>query len=194
MTRAPGRPRSVEADEAILRATLDLLTDGGYAALTMERVRERSGVGKATLYRRYGSKEALVSAAIKHLNVDFPEPPDSGSLLSDFAATAQMVLTGAERTGFAPTVARLLSEVANDPEMHKLFTENLVEPRRRVVATLIERAKARGEIRDDIDTSLAVDLIVGPAIYRLLLSGGDLSEVGNPAEILTNVLEGLRPR
>ena len=74
MTRAPGRPRSVEADEAILRATLDLLTDGGYAALTMERVRERSGVGKATLYRRYGSKEELVSAAIKHLNVDFPEP------------------------------------------------------------------------------------------------------------------------
>ena len=105
-----------------------------------------------------------------------------------------MVIAGAERTGFAPTVARLLSEVANDPEMHKLFTENLVEPRRRVVATLIERAKARGEIREDIDTSLAVDLIVGPAIYRLLLSGGDLSEVGNPADILTNVLEGLRPR
>jgi AcrR family transcriptional regulator len=194
VTRAPGRPRSVEADEAILRATLDLLTDGGYAALTMERVRERSGVGKATIYRRYGSKEELVAAAIKHLNVDFPDPPDTGSILGDFGATAQMVLEGAERTGFAPTVARLLSEVASDPDMHQLFTENLVEPRRRVVGTLVERAKARGEIRQDIDTSLAVDMIVGPAIYRLLLSGGDLSEVGNPADILTNLLAGLRPR
>jgi AcrR family transcriptional regulator len=194
VTRAPGRPRSVEADEAILRATLELLTDSGYAALTMERVRERSGVGKATIYRRYGSKEELVAAAIKHLNVDFPDPPDTGSIVGDFAATAQSVLAGAERTGFAPTVARLLSEVASDPDMHKLFTENLVEPRRRVVGTLVERAKARGEIRADIDTSLAVDMIVGPAIYRLLLSGGDLSEVGNPADILTNLLAGLRPR
>jgi AcrR family transcriptional regulator len=194
VTRAPGRPRSAEADEAILRATLDLLAGDGYAALTMERVRERSGVGKATIYRRYGSKEELVTAAIKHLNVDFPEPPDTGTLLGDFAATASSVLAGAERTGFAPLVARLLSEVANDPDMHTLFTENLVAPRRRVVGSIVDRAKARGEIRSDIDTSLAVDLIVGPAIYRMLLSGGDLSQVGNPAEILTSVLDGLRPR
>ena len=58
--RPPGRPRSAEADEAILRAALELLAEDGYRALTMERVRERSGVGKATLYRRYGSKEELV--------------------------------------------------------------------------------------------------------------------------------------
>lgn len=194
MTRAPGRPRSAEADEAILRATLDLLTADGYAALTMERVRERSGVGKATIYRRYKSKEELVAAAITHLNVDFPEPPDTGSLVGDFAATAQTVLADAERTGFAPTVARLLSEVAGDPVMHELFTTNLVEPRRRVIGTIVERAKARGEIRADIDTGLAVDMIIGPVIYRLLLSGGDLSAVGNPAEILPQVLAGLSPR
>src|SRR5690242_9361398 len=108
----------------------------------MERVRERSGVGKATIYRRYGSKEELVAAAIKHLNVDFPEPPDTGSIATDFAAIAQLVLAGAERTGFAPTIARLLSEVANDPVMHDLFTANLVEPRRRVVATIVDRGKA----------------------------------------------------
>ena len=65
MTRAPGRPRSAEANEAILGATLELLAGDGYAALTMERVRERAGVGKATIYRRWGSKEELVAAEAK---------------------------------------------------------------------------------------------------------------------------------
>ena len=141
--RAPGRPRSAEADEAILRAALELLAEDGYRALTMERVRERSGVGKATLYRRYGSKEALVRAAIVHLNADVPLPSDTGSLVGDFAATARTILEGAVRTGALTLMPRLLSEVAGDPEMHALFSEHLVEPRRRVVRAIVERGPRR---------------------------------------------------
>ena len=89
---------------------------------------------------------------------------------------------------------RLLSEVAGDPEMHALFSEHLVEPRRRVVRGIVERAKARGEVRADVDTELAVDLMVGPMIYRLIISGGDPAALGNPAEVLGAVLDGLRPR
>jgi AcrR family transcriptional regulator len=194
VTRAPGRPRSVEADEAILRATLEILAHDGYRALTMEQVRERSGVGKATIYRRYASKEELVSAAIVHLNSDIPLPDDTGSVFGDFAATAQLVLEGAARTGALNLMPRLLSEVTNDPEMHALFSEHLVEPRRRIVRAIVERAKARGEIRADFDTDLAIDLMVGPFIYRLIVSGGDPAAAGNPAEILGVILDGLRPR
>jgi AcrR family transcriptional regulator len=194
VTRAPGRPRSVEADEAILQATLELLADDGYRALTMERVRERSGVGKATIYRRYGSKEELVAAAIVHLNADVPMPADTGSVLGDFAATAQTILAGAARTGALTLMPRLLSEVTNDAEMHALFAEHLVEPRRRVVRAIVERAKERGEIRTDVDTELAVDLMVGPFIYRVIISGGNPAAVGNPAEILNTILKGLTPR
>src|SRR3954453_502741 len=127
-TRPPGRPRSAEADRAILQAALELLAEDGYRLLTMERVRERSGVGKATIYRRYGSKEELVSAAIEHLNSDIPMPADTGSVLGDFAATAQTILAGAARTGALTLMPRLLSEVTNDPEMHALFSQHLVEP------------------------------------------------------------------
>jgi AcrR family transcriptional regulator len=194
MTRAPGRPRSAQADEAILQATLELLAHNGYSALTMEQVRERSGVGKATIYRRYSSKEELVAAAIVHLNADIPMPEDSGSVLGDFAATAQMVLEGAARTGALTLMPRLLSEVTNDPEMHALFSEHLVEPRRRVVRGIVERAKERGEIRADVDLDLAVDLMVGPMIYRLIVGGGNPEALGNPAEVLAAVLDGLRPR
>jgi AcrR family transcriptional regulator len=192
--RPPGRPRSAEADEAILRAALELLASDGYRALTMEAVRERSGVGKATLYRRYGSKEELVKAAIVHLNSDIPLPDDTGTVVGDFAATAQTIIAGAARTGALTLMPRLLSEVVNDPEMHALFSQHLVEPRRRVVRAIVERAKARGELREDIDPDLAVDLMVGPMIYRLIIAGGEASGLGDPAEVLEAVLAGLRPR
>jgi AcrR family transcriptional regulator len=192
--RPPGRPRSVEADEAILQAALELLAADGYRALTMERVRERSGVGKATLYRRYGSKEELVRAAIVHLNSDIPMPDDTGSVVGDFAATAQTIIAGAARTGALSLMPRLLSEVVGDPEMHALFSKHLVEPRRRVVRGIVERAKARGDIRADVDTNVAVDVMVGPMIYRLIIAGGEASGLGDPAEVLEAVLAGLRPR
>lgn len=193
-TRPPGRPRSAEADEAILQAALELLASDGYRALTIERVRERAGVGKATIYRRYGSKEELVSAAIVHLNSDIPLPEDTGSIQGDFAATAQIVLEGAAKTGALTLMPRLLSEVVGEPEMHALFYEHLVEPRRRVVREIVERAKARGEIRQDVDTSTAIDLMVGPFIYRLIMAGGDAAGIGSPVDLLNTVMRGLSPR
>jgi AcrR family transcriptional regulator len=193
-TRSPGRPRSAEADEAILQAALELLASDGYRALTIERVRERAGVGKATIYRRYGSKEELVAAAIEHLNSDIPLPEDTGSIQGDFAATAQIVLEGAAQTGALTLMPRLLSEVVGEPEMHALFSAHLVEPRRRVVRGIVERAKARGEIREDVDTETAIDLMVGPFIYRLIIAGGDATGIGSPADVLNTVMDGLKPR
>lgn len=194
VARPPGRPRSAEADEAILSAALDLLAADGYRSLTMERVRERSGVGKATLYRRYGSKEELVRAAIVHLNSDIPFPDDTGSVMGDFAATASTILAGAARTGALTLMPRLLADVVGDREMHALFYEHLVAPRRRVVHEIIRRGQARGEIRADVDPEVTVDLMVGTFIYRVLIGGGDPAAIGNPLEVLETLFEGLRPR
>jgi AcrR family transcriptional regulator len=193
-TRAPGRPRSAAADEAIIAGTLALLVEDGYRALTMERVRERSGVGKATIYRRYASKEELVGAAIVHLNSDIPLPDDTGSLEGDFVATFKTVLGRAESTGALTLIPRLLAEVVDNAELHALFISNLVEPRRRVIRGIVRRAMARGEVRPDIDLDLAVDLIVGPMIYRLIVAGGEASKLGDQAAVVRTLVEGLRPR
>lgn len=192
--RSPGRPRSAAADEAIIAATLALLVEDGYRALTMERVRERSGVGKATIYRRYASKEELVRTAIVHLNSDIPLPDDTGSLEGDYLATVQTVLARAESTGALTLMPRLLAEVSGDAELHELFSAHLVEPRRRVVRGVLQRAVQRGEVRADIDIDLGVDLIVGPMIYRLIVAGGDRTKLGDPLVVLRVALEGLRPR
>jgi hypothetical protein len=78
--------------------------------------------------------------------------------------------------------------------MHDLFSEHLVEPRRRVVKAIVARAKERGEVRSDVDLELAADLIAGPMIYRVIMAGGKIERLGNPLDVLNAVLEGLRPR
>jgi AcrR family transcriptional regulator len=192
--RPPGRPRSAEADKAILQAALELLAEDGYAALTMERVRERAGVGKATIYRRYGSKEELARAAIVHLNADLPVPQDTGSLVGDFAATAQLALAEATARGALTLMPRLLSDVTGDRELHALFSEHLVEPRRRVIRAIVERAQARGDVRADVDPDVAVDALVGPLIYRVIVSGGDPAALARMPAIVSLVMAGLSPR
>jgi AcrR family transcriptional regulator len=189
--RRPGRPRSAVADASIVRATLELLLDDGYRALTMEQVRARAGVGKATLYRRYGSKQELVAEAIRHLNQPI-DMPDTGAVREDILAVARSVMAGAERVQFASFVPRLLAEAAGDREMHAIFYENLVAPRRAVMGDVLRRGVERGELRADLDVELAIDIITGPWVYRLLISGGDPGVYrADPTVLLDLILDGL---
>jgi AcrR family transcriptional regulator len=193
--RGPGRPRSAQADTAIIRATLDLLVADGYRALTMEKVRERAGVGKATIYRRYASKEELVQAAVSHLNIGMPEPPDTGTLRGDFAEIVRALLTGAKVSGALTFMPRMLSEAAHDAELRAIFYAALVQPRRDVVEAILRRAIERGEIRADVDPDLGVDLLAGPMVYRVLITGGDVEQIGGRAmRLFEMVFDGLRAR
>jgi AcrR family transcriptional regulator len=192
--RRPGRPRSTVADAAIVSATLALLLEDGFRALTMEQVRARAGVGKATLYRRYRSKEQLVTAAIRHLNQPL-DTPDTGTVREDILAVARSVMAGAERVQFASFVPRLLAEAAGDPEMHAIFYENLVAPRRGTMAAVLRRGVERGELRSDLDIELAIDILTGPWVYRLLISGGDAAVYrSDPSILLDLILGGLASR
>jgi AcrR family transcriptional regulator len=191
-TRRPGRPRSAAADASIVRATLDVLIEEGYRGLTMEQVRARAGVGKATLYRRYGSKQELVSEAIRHLNQPI-DRPDTGTVRADILAVAASVIAGAERVAFANFAPRLLADAAGDPEMHAIFYENLVAPRRAVMGEVLRRGVARGELRADLDVELTIDLLTGPWVYRLLISGGDPDAIFrlDPSGLLDLILRGI---
>ena len=190
--RAPGRPRSQASHEAIIRATLELLLEGGYGPLTMEAVRTRAGVGKATIYRRWSSKEELVRDAIVYLHEEF-EIPDTGSLRGDYHAIAEMVRSTVRRAGASRLAPRLLGEAVNDPELHAIFYENLVRPRRTALGGLLRRAVERGEIRGDVDIELLIDMFAGPAIYRLLITAGDISKMFDVDDQLDVLLNGLRP-
>jgi AcrR family transcriptional regulator len=190
--RTPGRPRSEESHQAIVRATLELLIEVGYGALTMEAVRTRAGVGKATIYRRWSSKEELVSDTIVFLHEDFAAP-DTGSFRGDYAALAEAVRASASRGGAATLMPRLLGESVHDPELFAIFRAHLVEPRRAALRSVLERAVARGEIREGIDPELMVDLFAGPAVYRMLITGGDMTQMFSVEAQMDALMNGLAP-
>jgi AcrR family transcriptional regulator len=194
MTRAPGRPRSAQSHEAIVRATLSLLAEVGFERLTMEQVQRRAGVGKATIYRRWASKAELVKEAIQFFSAELPVP-DTGALSSDYAIVAAAVVAIAEDRNAALLMPRLLTEVSHDAELHAIFTAQLVEPRRRVVRTMLERARDRGEIRADVDIDLVIDMLVGPVLYRFMIEGDDLRPAAERApRVLELLLEGISSR
>ncbi len=193
MSRPPGRPRSAQSHEAIVRATLELLAEVGFERLTMEQVQRRAGVGKATIYRRWASKSELVKEAIQYFSAELPVP-DTGALRTDYAIVAAAVVAIAQDRNAALLMPRLLTEVSHDPELHAIFTAQLVEPRRAVVRTLFERAIARGEVRDDVDVELVTDMLVGPVLYRFMIEGDDLRPAAEGApRVLDLLLSGISP-
>ena len=190
--RTPGRPRSEASHQAIIQATIELLVEAGYGSLTMEAVRTRAGVGKATIYRRWPSKEELVRDAIVFMHHEF-DTPDTGSLRGDYEALATAVRASASRGGATTLMPRLLGESVNDPELFAIFRTHLVEPRRAALGAVLERAVARGEIREGIDLELMIDLFAGPAVYRLLITGGDMAQMFSVEALIDALMNGLAP-
>ena len=167
-----GRPRSEEAHKAILDATLELLAEVGFSALTVEGVATRAGVGKATIYRRWPSKLPLVVEAFGRLP-SF-EPCDTGSLGEDLKRMLRSYIETFNSTALAAVLPSLAGERAHDPELDELFTPVSLG-RRRPLTEAFERAKARGELPADLDLDLATDLVVGPIAVTLFFKGGRLN-------------------
>ena len=193
--RRPGRPRSAESHQAILRATLELLVVEGLQGLSIESIAQRAGVGKTTIYRHWKSKEEIVAEAVSNLHAELPVA-DTGSARDDFLALADhLVKLSESRGGGADVLARLLGEASGDDRLHQIFTANLVEPRRAAVRAILTRGIERGELRDDVDIELMIDLLVGPNIYRMLIEQQSLRTVRDRAEQLFDALvEGLGAR
>ena len=166
-----GRPRSEEAHQAILDATLALLVEVGFSGLTVEGVAARAGVGKATIYRRWPSKLPLVVEAFRQLPA--LEDVDTGNLVDDLTAMLRSYMQLYNETPLATVLPSLAGERAHNPELAELFDPVRLERRRPLVRAL-ERAIARGELSPELDLDLAADLIVGPIAVGLFFKGGRL--------------------
>jgi AcrR family transcriptional regulator len=186
--RGRGRPRSPEAHQAILSATLTLLDEVGYPALTIEAVAARAGVGKTTIYRRWPSKLELVVEAVAEMRPPLPTE-DTGSIQGDFLAFQRGQISRVA-AGPMPRIApRLLAESVNDRELHEAVQRELIDPIRTAIGEVLQRGVDRGELRADLDLELATDVIHGTVVYRILRSQGDLLAAVAP---VPRVLELLR--
>ena len=176
MTEAPargrGRPRSAEAEQAILNATLRMLGTHGVAGTTIEGVAAGAGVGKTTIYRRWPTKTHLILAAISNI-VPRGDPPDTGTMAGDMAALAETQRRRLAGSGLSGIVPRVLAESMGDPELHQDYVDTVVNPFRDMLRLFIERGIDRGELRPDLEVEPLVDLLHAIPIYRMLMSRGD---------------------
>jgi AcrR family transcriptional regulator len=168
---AAGRPRSEEAHQAILDATLALLAEVGFSALTVEGVASRAGVGKATIYRRWPSKLPLVVEEFGGLPalVDV----DTGSLASDLKTMLRSYLELFHKTPLAAVLPSLAGERAHNDELSSHF-DPVMKGRRQPLVRALQRGVARGELPRGLDLDLAADLVVGPIAVRLFFTGRPL--------------------
>jgi AcrR family transcriptional regulator len=187
--RAPGRPRSAEADRAIVEAIVDLLIERGYREVTIEGVAARAGVAKTTIYRRWPSKAGMVVEAIVEAGKDCPVEEARGSGESLAAALMRMI-EGLSCSRVAKIISGLAVEMPHNEELASAVREGLMKPNRAALRALLERGIATGELRSDLDLDVVGDLLVGPVFFRLLFSGDPVGPALAAATI-DSVLRGI---
>jgi AcrR family transcriptional regulator len=167
VSRPPGRPRSQEADQTILSAAFDLIAKAGVGRLSMEVLAERAGVGKATIYRRWPSKAALIEAAVDAFARQEVPNPDTGDIRSDLVALLAAIIREYATTPAGQVLLDLLAETARGPELAQSLSRFWAS-RREMMFGVLERGVARGELPGDIDYEATNEALVGPIYYRLL--------------------------
>lgn len=172
--RAPGRPRDEQASEEILDAAVALLTEQGFGSVTVDAVAQRAGVSKATIYRRWPTKEALLLGAAGCLSGGPPEVPDTGSVREDLRFLLVSFIEVLAEGLPGEILPELVAESTRRPEIRTLLAEFTTERRQRWNVVL-ERAEARGELRPGLDREVVIDCLTGPLFTRLLITGRPLT-------------------
>jgi AcrR family transcriptional regulator len=187
-----GRPRSEKAHRAILDAARELIEAEGFGGLRLEHVAARAGVGKATVYRHFSTKESLALVLLMDLASPHIAVEDVGDTRAELVATVTKPIGALTGSPFGPVVRALLSEIAINPALGDPFRRSVVQARRDEIARIVRRGIERGDLRPDADPDLATELLVGPVYFRLMF-GGEL-DAAFAERVVGAVLEGFAAR
>jgi AcrR family transcriptional regulator len=192
--RGRGRPRREEARRAILDATIALLAERGFRATTMDGIAERAEVGKNSIYRRWCSKEELITDALDQLTaapLEFNEGEDIRAVLLERIRDLVRVFGD-------PVVGQILPDVLGELQRNRAlavtFADRILRPRRAAVNQLIAKARAEGVLGSGGEVDLIADLLVGPPFLRMLFPIG-LPELDEryAEQLLETIWRGIAP-
>ncbi len=167
-----GRTRSLVAHERALAAAADLVGERGVEALTVDEVAIRSGVAKTTIYRHWPTRQGLALDALRTLAGAVPTP-NTGDLRRDLRLCLAELVEKASDQGLRRKMIAVLQAADQNTEFARIHRA-LIEERMRPVRTVLQLAQARGEVPSDLDLDIAIDLLHGPVIMRLLMRRGQV--------------------
>lgn len=187
--RGPGRPRDEEARNRILHAALKLMEEIGFAQVTIEAIAGRAGASKATVYRWWPNKAAVVIEAFRESVAAELPLLDTGSLRDDLRAQVRNFARVLSGRG-AKMMRAVIVAAQSDPDVAVAYRTFWSEPRRALARTMLKRKQQRGQLRKDADPDLLLDALYGPLYYRFLVKNEPPSQ--KYAEALVDlVLRGL---
>jgi AcrR family transcriptional regulator len=188
-----GRPRDPQIDAAVLDATLSVLDESGYGGLTLEEVARRAGTTRPASYRRWRSRQRLVLAALR-TRLGEARAPNTGCTLCDVDECLK-VFVAAFRRMSPDVLGPLFADCANDRALRAEFMTTLFDPPRAAVKETLDRAHEQGDLRDNIDRDLIVDLIGSLVHYRALFrhAGTTDDEIERVVEALLQGIAGDYP-
>ncbi len=188
--RARGRHRSLQAEAAILKATLYLLERQPLRKVTADGIARRAGVSKATIYKWWPNKSLVaLDAYLAGMSEQVPIP-DTGSAEQDFTEQLKSVMAF-YRSPLGRLFGQFIAEGQSDPGFLALFRERFLFARRDTARVMWRRGVDRGEIREEIDSEIVLDLIYGPMVFRLLAGHGSVGDRDSEA-LVAAVFGGLR--
>ena len=190
--RRPGRPRSERAEQAIIDATLEAIGGCGVDGVRCGDVAARAGVGKATLYRRWPGKEDLLIAAFASLKSPLPEPRGE-SVREDLIAMLEVMAADADDPRYARQFALLHGEGERYPRLVRRYREQVVEPRRDLIRSVLRRGVASGELRPGTDVEVAMLLLTGAVMARGKHDATP-AEPGFASRVVDELLRGIGAR
>jgi AcrR family transcriptional regulator len=184
----PGRPRDPQIDAAVLAATIAVLGKSGYGGFALEEVARQAGTTKPAIYRRWPDRQRLVLDALGR-RLGQTRAPDTGCTLCDLDECLKLFVAAFRR--MPPGVlGPLFADCAGDSELRAAFMTTLFEPPRTAVRETLEHAHARGDLRDDVELDLIVDLIGSLVHYRALFGHAPTSDV-EIERAVTALLQGI---
>lgn len=190
MNTKRGRPCNMETQNSIISASYHLLLEQGFGAVTVEKIADRAGVSKATIYKWWPNKAAVVMDGVLSAAAERLPVPDTGSAYHDIQQhAANLTLFLMSREG--KVITELIGEGQFDPGLAEAYRTRYFNPRRLEAKQLIERGIHRGELKDHLDIELIIDLIYGPIFYRLLVLSDHLED-GYVENVVKYAFTGIR--
>jgi len=176
MTTELGRPRDKRIDSAVLRATVELLAETGYADLSVEAIARSAGTSKPAIYRRWPSKAHLVHEAVFPIT-DATALPDTGSLVGDVREMVRRTATVLTTPAARAALPGLVGEMAADLTLHSALLERFGDILSRGLSDRLADAVERGEVHPDITAPEVVEAVAGTTFLALLTRGAALDDV-----------------